>query len=188
MVEEVEHCLGVPAMLEYGAVECGLMATRGPDRALRIREDHVLLETLERSDKQYDLVVTVLNNPSFPLIRYRIEDITDRPLQSGDSGFAELTNITGRSNDVLVSREGRSVHSMAVKHALEHHPGIHRFQAYQDKSGKLTVTIESDKETSPEIFESSRVRIMEMLDGFPVEICVVETIAGNRAGKHRWIL
>ncbi len=188
LVEEVEHCLGIPAMVEYGAVECGLMATRGPDRALRVREDHILLETCERSDKRHDIIVTVLNNPSFPLIRYRIEDVTDSPLQFDDSGFAQLANVMGRSNDVLISRKGRSVHSMAVKHALEYHPRIHRFQAYQDKSGKLTVTIEADQETSPEIFESSRLRIIEMLDGFPVEICVVEIIPGNQAGKHRWIL
>src|SRR5205807_1956469 len=98
-IATIERALGVPAVSEYGSVECGLLAGEGRDRALRAREDHVLLETLPRDDGRYDIVVTVLNNPSFPLLRYALGDVSDAPLDVPARGFARLKNIAGRDND-----------------------------------------------------------------------------------------
>ena len=96
MIEKVEQSFGVPAIVEYGAVECGLIAGEWPDRTLRVREDLVLVETLPRDDGRFDIVLTVLANPSFPLIRYSIGDITDAPLEVPARGPAILKNIAGR--------------------------------------------------------------------------------------------
>ena len=53
------------------------------------------VETLPRDDARFDIVLTVLANPSFPLIRYSIGDITDAPLEIPARGRAILKNIAG---------------------------------------------------------------------------------------------
>ena len=48
MIDTMQRAFGAPVAREYGAAECGIMATDAPDRTLRVREDHVLIETLPR--------------------------------------------------------------------------------------------------------------------------------------------
>ena len=101
MVATVERAFGVPAVAEYGATECALIAGEGPDRALRVREDLVFLETRPIEGGRHELLLTVLNNASFPILRYAIGDTTDRPLETPERGFAVLANVTGRTTSDL---------------------------------------------------------------------------------------
>ena len=67
------------------------------------------METVPREDGRFDLVVTVLGNASFPLLRYAIGDVTDEPLGMPSTGFAILSNVAGRHDDLVISRTGRPV-------------------------------------------------------------------------------
>lgn len=96
--------------------------------------------------------------------------------------------MQGRRNDVLVSKRGRPLHSMAVKHVLEHWPAIRRFTAIQDCEGRLNVKLESPSGIPDSLVSELRSRLVELLDGYSVELQVVEQIPGNLAGKHRWIM
>ncbi len=130
-VDEVQRAFAVPAVAEYGATECEIIAGHWPDGTLRVREDIALVETPRRTDGLFDIVVTVLCNPSFPLIRYAIDDVSETPLESPAKGFSILGNVGGRSNDLVVSRSGRFVHSLGIKHVFEHLSCVRRFQAHQ---------------------------------------------------------
>src|SRR4029078_6534783 len=99
MSQRIESGLGAPVAREYGSQECGMIAMDDRDRQLRVREDQLLVETLARADGQYDLIITPLNNPSFPLMRYAIGDLTDRPLDKPERGMAILSSVGGREND-----------------------------------------------------------------------------------------
>jgi len=46
--------------------------------------------------------IDFLNNPSFPLIRYSIGDVTQAPLETPSAGFAILKSVDGRENDLLI--------------------------------------------------------------------------------------
>ncbi len=187
MLAQCEEGLGAPAAIEYGSVECGIIATGLPDGTLRVREDAVYLEARLRSDKRYDLVVTVLDNSAFPLFRYAIEDITDEELQLGPIGFAALKNVSGRSNDILIAQSGRPVHPLAVKHAIELHNEVRRFKAHQHKSGEVVLTIEAPDSVSQAEFDGARKCLQELLEDYPVSINVVSQMTVNGAGKHRWV-
>ena len=176
-----------PATIEYGSVECGVIATGMPDGTLRVREDAVMLETLPRDDGRCDLVVTVLDNPAFPLFRYAIEDITDEPLRHEATGFAVLHNVSGRSNDALIATSGRPVHPLAVKHAIEVRNDVRRFRAHQAKDGAVVLTVETSASLSPADFYEATTRLQELLEGYPVTVEIVAQIPANRAGKHRWV-
>jgi phenylacetate-coenzyme A ligase PaaK-like adenylate-forming protein len=106
----IEKAFAVPAVIEYGSAEGGVMAMEWPDRTLRVREDCVLLETVPQADGRFDILLTPLNNPSFPLLRYAIGDSTDAALNVPERGFAILGGLVGRKNDLIVSRTGRPLH------------------------------------------------------------------------------
>lgn len=188
IITAIRDGLGVPAAIEYGAVECGFIAGQGPDGALRVREDMTLVETLPRPDGLFDIVVTVLSNPSFPLIRYAIDDLTSVPLEAPEMGFAVLKDVGGRRNDVLVSRSGRLVHSLGIKHVFEHCPGVRRFRAHQSAGGELDVTVErASRDMRLDTAEAER-QLRSLLEDFPVRVEVVEALPPTPAGKHRWIV
>ena len=202
MVNRVSQRFGCPAAVEYGAVECGLMAYRMPEGRIRTRDDMVLIETIptaidsasvtdsrdENAHQRYEIVVTVLNNPSFPLLRYRIADTTDRAWQACPTGMGMLSEIHGRANDILVTGSGRRLHSMAVKHVLEHWPEVRRFTARQNHSGKLSVVLETPERVSDQLVSTLRGKLESIMEGYDVDVATTEAIPGNLAGKHRWII
>ena len=134
MIEKVEQSFGVPAIVEYGAVEGGIIAGEWPDRTLRVCEDLVLVETLPRNDGRFDIALTVLANPSFPLIRYSIGDITDAPLEVPARGPAILKNIAGRDCDLIISRSRRRIHGIRIEEVFDlevKNRAIRRFRVHQ---------------------------------------------------------
>src|SRR5262249_29122711 len=110
IVATVERAFGGPAVAEYGATECPLIASEGPDRTFRIREDMVLVDTRPPPDRRHEVLMTVLANPSFPLLRYAIGDVTDAPLEYPERGFAVMKNVAGRENEIVVTGTGRFLH------------------------------------------------------------------------------
>lgn len=187
-VEEAQRAFAVPAVAEYGATECEFIAGHWPDGTLRVREDIALVETLRRNDGLFDIVVTVLCNPSFPLIRYAIEDVSETPLESPEKGFAILGNIGGRSNDLVVSRTGRFVHSLGIKHVFEHLSGVRRFQAHQQADGHLAVSLETTEDGGSFDPRDAERQLRELLEGYPATVTTVDRIPSTLAGKHRWVI
>lgn len=183
-VGERFHC---DAVIEYGAVECGLIAYWMPDKKLRTRDDMVYVETVPNDLNSHDIVLTVLNNPSFPLMRYRIEDTTSDSHRRESYGFGILADVQGRSNDSLVSKSGRRLHPMKVKHVLEHWKDVRRFTARQYQDGAMIVTLEAPEKQPPDL-DKLQSKLESILEGYKVSIETVDQIPGNLAGKHRWII
>lgn len=186
-VTAAERAFGVPALREYGSVECGTLANEAPDRTLRVRDDIVFMETLPRDDGLFDVVVTVLGNPSFPLIRYAIGDLTDAPLQRGDRGFAILSSLVGRDNDIIISRSGRALHSEPLDKVFIHDRAVRRWRIAQALDGSLDVHVEPMGRTSTFDAAHAREALGELVEGYPVRLAVVHAIPAAAAGKHRWI-
>ncbi len=190
-MEKIEKTFGVPAAVEYGSIDCGFIAAEWPDRALRVREDVVFVETLPREDDKYEIVVSVLNNPSFPLLRYEIGDLTDTPLKCPDYGFAILNNVAGRNNDFIMTRSGVRLHSARFDALMKYHsPAIRGFQIRQDASGSLTVLLELQARcVAADVNPADLQRkIQELVEGYLVKIEIVAAIPQTLAGKHKIII
>ncbi len=186
IVEAVEQGFGVPAINEYGSAECGFVAGEWPDRTIRIREDIALVEAEARDDGRYDIIQTILTNDAFPLIRYDIGDITDAPIEKPAQGFAILKNIAGRSNDFLQCRSGRSLHPVWFMTVLDQTGGIRRYQIHQQTDGSVSVDLEPMPSATVDT-DLLRQRFGAQLEGYPVQVRIVDAVAQTAAGKHRWI-
>ena len=187
-VRAVERAFGVPAVNEYGSVECGVIATEGPDRVLQVREDNLLVETGRRDDGRWDTLVTTLGNCSFPPLRYAIGDATDAPLAVPARGFATLANIAGRASDSLRARSGRVVHWSTLEFVFEHDSGVRRYAAHQRSDGSVAVEIEAANPALPPDAARLRRQLHEMVEGYPVEVVVVPALRTRPGGKHRCVV
>jgi phenylacetate-coenzyme A ligase PaaK-like adenylate-forming protein len=183
----VERAFGVPALIEYGSVESGMMAAQWPDRTLRVREDCLLLETSPRGDGRFDILLTVLNNPSFPLVRYAIGDSTDAPLHIPPSGFAILGSLVGRRNDLIVTRAGRVLHPILFDEIFSRHAAVRGWHIRQHADGGLSIQVElKTPDTALDRAALAR-RVQDLVDGYPVQLDVFKELSRTAAGKHRWI-
>jgi phenylacetate-CoA ligase len=185
--QAVTQAFGVPVAAEYGSIECGYVAGEHPDGTLRLREDRVILETLPGPAGTYQVVVTVLDNPSFPLLRYRIGDLTSGPLHAPERGFAVMRDVIGRSNDLLVGGSGQLIHPFLLDVLFEALPGVRRWQARQERCGTLRVTIERNDPSVTFNTQDIERQLSEMMDGQPAEVSVTDALT-SASGKHRWVV
>ena len=188
LVADVRRAFHTPAIIEYGSAECGFLAGQAPDGTLRLREDIALIETLPRNDGRYDIVVTVFTNPSFPLLRYSIGDVTAAPLERRPCGFSVLQSVVGRNNDFVLSKSGRHLHASLFAAIFENQPNIRRYQLYQHADGALTVSVERHNRDACLNEERLKRTLEHVLDGAEVTLRVVDKIPQTGAGKHRWII
>lgn len=189
-VDTIERVFSVRTAVEYGAIETGVMASEWPDRTLRVREDVVMIETLPREDGRYEIVATVLVNPSFPLLRYAIGDVTDAPLDVPGRGFAVLKNVSGRDNEYIMTRTGRRLHSARFDALFKYQagPGIRRFRVRQRSDGSLEVKLEVDDPQSRLSLDALEGRLRDLVDGWPASVEVVDRIPLTASGKHRIVV
>lgn len=190
VVRTVQEGLGAPCIVQYGCVELGFIAGHWVDRTMRVREDLVLLETLIRPDAHFDIVLTNLNNPSFPLLRYDIGDVTDQSLEVPESGFSMLRNISGRCGDLLYTPAGRCLHPTVVDELFEENyfKYVRRFQIRQRADYSILALIElNDAATVPDTEQLAR-HLSVQVDHCPVEVEIVAKIEQTTAGKHRNVI
>jgi phenylacetate-CoA ligase len=188
IVQSVERAFKVPAVAEYGSVECGFLAGDWPDRTLRVREDEAFLESVPRDDGRYDIIVTVLGNPSFPLLRYKIDDATDAPIEYPQHGFAILHNVAGRNIDLVQTASGGQLHGIVFEDVLEKYSAFRRWRVHQDASGSISVLIENVREVEPGVLTTLAQRLEGLVEGYEVKIELVGEIPPTPSGKHRAII
>lgn len=190
VVRTIQEGLGAPCIVQYGCVEFGFIAGQWPDRTLRVREDLLFLETLPRQDGHFDIVLTNLNNPSFPLLRYDIGDVTDRPIEVPESGFSMLKNISGRCGDLLYTPSGRCLHPTVVDELFEENyfKYVRRFQIRQRADYSISALIElNDSANAPDCQQLAK-HLSVQVDDCPVEVEIVTRIEQTTAGKHRNVI
>ena len=172
---------------EYGAAECQVIAYEDEKHLFRVREDLVMVETQPAQDNYHKIIISVLNNPSFPLLRYDIGDLTDRPVDRADAGFALLGPVVGRKNDFLISRSGRRVHPLDASF-LEHHKLIKRFRAHQFSDGRVLLSLEVDSQARDLSPSGLGKKLSDLLEGQTVEVRLTESIPPTVPGKHAWVV
>jgi len=186
-ISTIEEAFQAPVSMEYGSMECGFIAGQTPGGDLRVREDIVLLETRPRHDDRHDIIITVLTNPAFPLLRYAIGDTTEYPVQQPAQGFARLCNVAGRSNDLLVTGSGQYLHPAPIECLFEAYPAIRRYHVRQGDDGAVSVGLELADGNHGFNPQALTERLTDLLEGYPVSVECASNLPLTPAGKHRWI-
>ena len=146
----IEESTGIKAYDIYGTSEMSgpLFTECHLQNGIHIWADLFLLEVIDpktgeqvEDGERGELVVTTLNKWAFPLIRYRIGDITilnNEPCECGRT-HPRIMRILGRTDDMIVVR-GINVFPSQVESVLMRIPEIgEHYQIIVDRKGPLDV-------------------------------------------------
>jgi phenylacetate-CoA ligase len=140
---------------KYGSRECSDMACECEMGGLHVYANHVLLEVVDErgatlpAEADGRILVTLLNNYQFPLIRYEIGDtgaLSAGRCRCGRS-FPLLKRVEGRTSEILKTGAGATVTPTYIRHlvGVVHNPGvIRRFQFVQNSPTDYDLTLETD--------------------------------------------
>lgn len=128
IVEDVFCC---PVVSEYGAAETGIISFQCPSGNHHIMSDCVIVEYMDLDGQNRDLkeiLITDLNNLSFPIIRYRLGDCVIPTKGKCKCGlpFPLLGKLLGRSSETFKIDEGRKFHSIIFYYIMKEYPDRHK--------------------------------------------------------------
>lgn len=192
--ELIERVFGVPAAVEYGARDAGLMALQAPDGSLLQMDETHLVEVLDAAGNPVDegeAVITSLVSEAQPFIRYRTGDVVRRASRTdpGGRGLTVLDAVVGRQTDFVVAADGRIMHALAVIYVVRAIAGVSQFKLIQHTIDRMEAQIVPNDRWSgaarSELIAGLRARLGERL---AVDLKLVDAIAPEASGKYRYVV
>lgn len=136
-------------------------------------------EPLEPGQKG-EMVVTMLQKEAFPMMRYRMGDITsimEEPCPCGRA-HPRITRIQGRVDDMIIIR-GINVFPSQVEHSLMQHPELgNEFQLVVDRKGHLD-TMLVRAELKPEAFTDNIIELNALRERISNRLKNVLNVSAN---------
>ena len=188
---------------KYGSRECTDMVCENSSGELLIFANHVLLEVVDDSGRAVAegqsgrILVTLLGNHSFPLIRYEIGDMAIQGRPHGrTSPFPTLYGIEGRISDFITSTRGDYVSPLTIRHlvgVVHAQSGMERYQFIQYPEGRYELKVQLDPViswTALEVLERGVVKDLVPLLGPGAEFKVqrADNIQEGSSGKFRYVI
>jgi len=149
---------------KYGSRECTDMACECEHGGIHIYSHHVVIEIVDQAGHPVAkgtpgrILVTLLGNHSFPLIRYEIGDVGCFRAGACACGrpWPLLASIEGRTVEFLRGTSGNYVSPVFVRHlvGVVHNPGfIRQYQLVQESDCQFVLSIVSDPASAPDLRE-----------------------------------
>ena len=193
----LSEVFGVPVANEFGSRDIGFTAHESPEGQMLLLSEHIILEVLDAGGRPVpvgeagEAVMTGLCSDAQPFIRYRTGDIvrlSPEPDRAG-RGLHVIAEVVGRRTDFLVRPDGTLMHALAGIYVLRATEGVAEFKLVQHTPRELEVLVVPDaqwREASARAVEAGlRLR---MGDGVQISVRVVEAIAPEASGKHRYVV
>ena len=139
--EEIGEYFNAPVGMEYGSMECGVMAyqtTMTGGRYKVFDSTHLLHKGESDMDGRSQILVTTLTPRYMPLIRYRIGDYMEDVDLREDGSVCGFSEVSGRTGDLVDLGNGVRFHGYSLMVCAEENPKIIAYQLRVNKSiGKI---------------------------------------------------
>jgi phenylacetate-CoA ligase len=193
LLEAVFQCRVVD---NYSSREMGIMAFEAENGERLVTADVRYLEIVAEGQtvtagEMGEVVLTSLYQFSWPFIRYKIRDMAS--YATGSSGtcraFPVLKEIVGRTNDTLVTSEGKFVHSGFFDRLFTVKTEVIRYQVYQSDRDHLEIRLVCNTQVTSAWLDAVSAEVRERF-GRQTRITIrqVDDIPLTRAGKHRCVV
>lgn len=145
----ISSSFGCPVANGYGGRESGFIAHECPEGRMHITADRLIVEIVDEAGNRLkpgesgEIVVTHLDTPEMPLLRYRTGDIgalAADPCPCGRT-LPVLARVEGRKADFVVAPDGRVLHSLSVTYVLREIEGIRQFRVTQKSVERFDIEI-----------------------------------------------
>jgi len=195
--ETLERVFSCEIYDNYGLNDGGVSAYECPEHAgLHIDTERSLMEVVDGNANQISrgegrVIATSLHNLAMPLIRYDTGDIAsiNDDICACGRGSRLLTEIRGRSVDVLVTPEGKNVHGWYFLFLFwKYGDGIREYQVVQENLEKIVIRIVPDVDFDERRLAEIRENIRVKSAGWEVEFKCVDAIERTGAGKSKFII
>jgi len=193
---QIEKTFGCRVANGYGGRDAGFIAHECPEGSLHITAEDLIVELIDADGRVVpagepgEIVITHLATRDFPFLRYRTGDVGvlgNRACACG-RGLPTLSEVKGRSTDFVVAMDGTVLHGLALIYVVRDLPGIRTFAIVQESLERTRVSIVPeggfDERARTTIREGIKARLGA---GVAVDVDVVESIAAERSGKHRYV-
>jgi phenylacetate-CoA ligase len=183
----------------YAATECGVVAMECRHHTgMHVKSGSSIIE-LVRCGKPVpagetgEIVVTDLWNEATPIIRYAgLGDVGQFAVDACPCGSRtpRLKVIEGRKSDAIELKGNVTIHPFSLTLALEHIPGIARFQIVQEETDAVRAIIVPEDEGTPELAESIAAGLAEIIqDRATITVDFVQEIPRLPNGQnHRVVI
>ena len=200
----ITEAFGARVHDKYGSRECSDMACECDHGGFHVYAHHVHLEIVD-SDNQAvrpgetgRLLVTLLGNEAFPMIRYEIGDMARAAEGACACGrpMPLIGQVEGRSVEVLTNTDGGYVSPVYLRHLIGvvHNPNAvwRRFQVVQEGSADYHVLLEPVPQASPDDVRAASAAIDRDLrqvlgHAANIDLRLTERIPESESGKFLYV-
>jgi len=199
----LERVFAAEVFDKYGSRECCDLACECRDHTgLHVFSPNAFLEIVDDQERPCPpgvagrILVTLLNNRSFPMIRYEIGDLAAwaEPGACGcGSSFPRIRELLGRQDDLLLTEDGTRLTSVFVRHFVGvslNRQRIREWQLEQQSPQQVIFRyIPADREGLSENLAALRQSFATVFGtSVAVHFEEVTQIPPSPSGKVRWII
>lgn len=193
----IAEAFGCPVANGYGGRDSGFVAHECPAGGMHITADRLIVEIVDDQGKPQpvghsgEIVVTNLDTPEMPFIRYRTGDVgalAAHPCACGRT-LPLLERVDGRKTDFIVAPGGRVMHGLSLIYVLRQIEGIEAFRITQKRLTFFEVEIVRGQQYDPNSEERIREAFSQRLRA-PVALQVrySGSITPTASGKTRHVI
>jgi phenylacetate-CoA ligase len=190
--EAIEHQFGCKAYNRYGSREVGPVAMECSHGSLHVNAADLVVEIDDPDDSDVgELLVTQLNNFSFPFIRYRVGDLAAMVRRSCPCGrrLPVLENLKGRVSDHIIAPDGALIHGEWFTHLFYEVEGVALFTFRQTGRTSYIFEVQKDRGFDAPAFERAVAVAQNKLGpAARIEVKFVERFESSPSGKHCFVV
>ena len=195
--QTIAETFGCPIANGYGGRDSGFIAHECPAGGMHITADRLIVEIVDDDGhcvgpgELGEIVVTHLDTPEMPFIRYRTGDTgaLSPKACACERGLPLLDRIEGRKSDFIVAPDGRVMHGLSLIYVLRKIDGIEQFRITQKTLDvfdlELVTNADFQREKESEIKREFELRLRAPVT---VRIRYLPTISAAKSGKFRYVI
>lgn len=195
--DTISETFGCPVANGYGGRDSGFIAHECPAGEMHITADRMIVEIVDEDGRPLEhgqvgeIVVTHLDTPEMPFIRYRTGDMgaLSARLCSCGRTLPLLERIEGRRSDFIVTPDGRLMHGLSLIYVLRKIGGVEQFRITQKAVDYFDVELVVNTSFKPE----SEAEIRREFEGrlrapLTVNVNYCAAISTAKSGKFRYVI
>lgn len=180
----------------YGLSDGGVSAFECSEHSgLHIDTERGIMEVVDGNGLAVEqgagrILATSLYNYAMPFIRYVTGDegyLLDESCTCGRA-YRSLREVLGRQQEMLITPDGRHVHSSFIPIVIKEVPHVREFQVRQKEVDRLVFYIVPEPEFDENDLKSVREAIWMQSSGWEVDFRFVDAIERSRSGKYKFVM
>jgi phenylacetate-CoA ligase len=195
--QTISESFGCPVANGYGGRDSGFIAHECPQGRMHITADRLIVEVIGEDGRPLspgelgEIIVTHLDTPEMPFIRYRTGDMGALSAETCPCGrtLPLLERIEGRKSDFIVAPDGRMLHGLSLIYVLRAIAGIEQFRITQKALDEFQVELVTSHGFARESERLIRDEFTKRLRApVRVQFYYSPTIPAHRNGKFRYVI